>query len=305
MPKISILISVYGQLAMTKRCLAALHDTLSGKLDYEVLLIDDASLDDTADYLRSLDHPHRCYFNHKNSGFSINNNRLALEAKGEYLLFLNNDAFVKGDWLAPMLAVFQKHESVGMVGNVQKLAGSIRYDHMGVVFGPGGHPRHFGQGYFHNPFKGMVRRWSAVTAACAMVRRDTFLEVGGFDEDFINGCEDVELCVRMSSFGFQNYVAHDSVVEHVKGASRGRKKYNRQNFEILMRKCGRIIRNHQAVYDQKLHAKTYLLKLLLRPQSVNFYKLMESALIYLNLKKLPPPKSRHSVPSWEVLPKRG
>ena len=53
-PKVSILISTYGELAYTKRCLAQLEETLAGKLDYEVLIIDDASKDDTPKFLKSL-----------------------------------------------------------------------------------------------------------------------------------------------------------------------------------------------------------------------------------------------------------
>ena len=62
-----------------------------------------------------------------------------------------------------MIEVFQKEQNVGMVGNVQKLADSIIYDHAGVVFGPAGNPRHFGQGFLFNPIRGGRRRWSAVT----------------------------------------------------------------------------------------------------------------------------------------------
>jgi GT2 family glycosyltransferase len=299
-PKVSIVISVFGQLALTQKCLACLHDSLRGKFDYEILITDDASEDETSSYLSSLKAPHRCFFNSSNKGFSINNNAMARRANGEFVLFLNNDAFVSGDWLTPMLNVFELHQDVGMVGNVQRLVNSSRFDHMGVVFGPGGHPRHYGQSYFHNPFKGKTLEWSAVTAACALVRRSTFLEVGGFDEEFINGCEDVELCVRMTQFGLSHYVAHDSVISHIKGASRGRKKYNQQNFEILMRKCGRTIRNFQSVRDQKVHARAYLSRFILRPFSINLSKLLEAFLIFVGLKKLPPTSpSERIFRSWQ------
>ena len=88
-----------------------------------------------------------------------------------------------------------------MVGNAQKLAGSRRYDHMGVVFFSQGNPRHYGQGFLHRPFKGEVRKWSAVTAACCVASRERFLEFDGFDEVFLNGCEDIDLCLRMSEGG--------------------------------------------------------------------------------------------------------
>ena len=135
-PTVSVIISVFGQLQYTKRCLAQLEETLAGKLDYEVLIIDDASKDGTIEFLQDLGEGYRVFFNEENQGFAKNNNLGAKEARGEYLCFLNNDAFVQGDWLRPMLRVFEQKEKVGMVGNAQKLAGSRRYDHMGVVFAP-------------------------------------------------------------------------------------------------------------------------------------------------------------------------
>ncbi len=286
-PQVSILISVYGELACTRKCLECVEQTLSGKLDYEVLIINDASKDGTADFLDELQEPpYRIFHNCENQGFARNNNRLAREATGDYLLFLNNDVFVNGDWLIPMLKVFQSKEKVGMVGNVQRLAGSLRYDHMGVVFAPQGNPRHYGQGFWHRPFKGQVREWSGVTAACCLAKREVFLEIGGFDERFVNGCEDVDLCLRMSEAGLAHYVVHDSVVEHVKGASEGRKLKNDENSRILNEKWGERIRGKQSVADQLPHARTYLFRGLTSPWLVNFSKFMQAAAILLRLTQL-------------------
>ena len=282
-PQVSILISVYGELACTRKCLECVEKTLSGKLDYEILIINDASKDGTADFLDELQEPYRIFHNKENQGFARNNNRLAGEAKGDYLLFLNNDVFVAGDWLIPMLAVFESKEKVGMVGNVQRLAGSLRYDHMGVVFAPQGNPRHYGQGFWHRPFKGEVREWSAVTAACCLAKREVFLELGGFEEAFLNGCEDVDLCLRMTEAGLAHFVVHDSVVEHVKGASEGRKLNNVKNTRILDEKWGERIRSWQSVADQFLHARTYLFRGLTRPWLVNLSKFLQAAAILLGL----------------------
>ena len=287
-PKLSILISVYGQADKLKRCLSCISRTLPSALSYEILIIDDASEDHTTEYIKSLEGVYRVFLNKKRSGFAKNNNFLAKQAKGEYLCLLNSDAFVKGNWLFPMIEVFQKEQNVGMVGNVQKLADSIIYDHAGVVFGPAGNPRHFGQGFLFNPIRGGRRRWSAVTAACTLVKKEIFLYFDGFDEDFINGCEDVELCVRMSRSGLQHFVAHDSVIEHVKGASDGRKIHNHRNFEVLMNKWGNCIRSSESVRDQKLHAFTYLYLCLINPYRITFLKLAEALGILLGFKKIPP-----------------
>ena len=71
---ISIIISVYGQLEYTKRCLHELEKTLMGKIRYEVIIIDDASKDGTKEFLQSLECPFRIFFNENNQGFAKNNN---------------------------------------------------------------------------------------------------------------------------------------------------------------------------------------------------------------------------------------
>ena len=285
-PNVSILISVLDQKEYTRRCLNALEETLRGKISHEILIADDFSADETKQFLQSLGDPHRVFFNDERKGFAVNNNLLARESRGGFLCFLNNDVFVEGDWLMPMLDVLRERENVGMVGNVQKLADSIRYDHMGVVFGPGGNPRHFGQGFLHRPFKGQVREWSAVTAACCVARREVFLETGGFDEVFLNGCEDVDLCLRMVEKGLSNYVVHDSVVRHVKGGTAGRKDHNLPNARILQDRWGTSLRENQAVRDQVPHAISYLWRGMSRPWSCNFSKLIQAFLIFTRLRRL-------------------
>lgn len=285
-PKLSIIISVYGQTNKLRRCLSCVKLTLNNLINYEILLIDDASEDETTNYIKSLESTHRVYFNKQRKGFAKNNNFLAREAKGEYLCLLNSDAFVQGNWLFPMLNVFETAGDVGFVGNVQKLADSVFYDHMGIVFGPRGNPRHFGQGFIFKSFSGQTRQWSAVTAACALVKKEIFLSFNGFDEAFVNGCEDVELCIRMSRSGYRHLVAHDSEIQHVKGASVGRKKHNLRNFEILISKCGQSIRSNESVKDQKLYAKTYIYQALIRPHKANLLKFLESILIFAGIKKI-------------------
>ena len=80
-PEVSILVSVFEQLDYTQRCLEALERTLTGKLSYEVLVVDDASNDGVAEYLEGLNAPHRVFFNEERKGFAINNNLAAREAR--------------------------------------------------------------------------------------------------------------------------------------------------------------------------------------------------------------------------------
>ncbi len=279
-PLVSILISAKDQLALTQHCLECLANTLQDRVDWEVLIANDGSTDGTAEYLNQLPNSYRAFHRERSHGFAKNNNWLAREAKGKYLLFLNNDAFVEGNWLNPMLQVFEVKEKVGFVGNVQRLYQSNRFDHMGVVFSPYGNPRHYGQGYLSQPFKGEIKKWSAVTAACCIIRRELFLEQGGFPEEYLNGCEDVDLCLRLNRAGYSHYVAHDSVIEHVKGATTGRKDRNEENFDLLMKNFGEEIRKNESVLDCILHAKTYLFRLFYRPFGINLFKYIHALFIY-------------------------
>ena len=102
-PTVSILISARDQLSLTRECIQCLNDTLTDSITYEVLIANDGSRDGTEEYLKALPDKFRIFHRKVSHGFAKNNNWLAREALGEYLLFLNNDAFVKGDWLDPML----------------------------------------------------------------------------------------------------------------------------------------------------------------------------------------------------------
>jgi GT2 family glycosyltransferase len=282
-PKVSILISVRDQLDWTRKCVQCLKDTLTDCISYEVLIANDGSRDGTEEYLKTLSSKFRIFHRKESHGFAKNNNWLARKAEGDFLLFLNNDAFVKGDWLRPMLKVFELKENVGFVGNVQRLYGSNRFDHMGVVFSPYGNPRHYGQGFFTNTFKGQIKKWSAVTGACCIIRRELFLDYGGFNEEYLNGCEDVDICLSLNRAGYSHYVAHESVIDHIKGATIGRKDRNEQNFDLLMKRFGDDIRKNESVNDRILHAETYLFRLFFKPLGVNVLKYFHALLIYTRI----------------------
>ena len=275
-PQVSIIISVFGQLEYTKKCLRNLEKTLNEKISYEVLIIDDASTDNTKEFLLTLSDPYRVFFNKTNRGFAKNNNFAAKEAKGEFLCFLNNDVFVQGNWLLPMIEVFKTHKNVGMVGNVQRLVNSIRYDHMGIVFSPEGKPVHYGQGFFHLPFKGELKQWNAVTAACCVTRSSLFKDLSGFDEEYLNGCEDIDLCLRMRLKKLSHYVVNYSIVYHVKCASEGRLANNIKNELRFKCRWGKEISTHYALFDRFHYAYWYIIKSILRPFSSKFHHFYES-----------------------------
>jgi glycosyltransferase involved in cell wall biosynthesis len=195
-PRLSILMAVYNRLELTRRCLTTLEVSLAGVIDYEVIIVDDLSTDGTRDFLQTLSAPYRVVLNDHKGNFAINNNRAATLARGELLCLLNNDTELPSGWFQPLLAALESHPDAGFIGNVQRIPATGRYDHFGVVFPPWLTPIHYGQHLRRAPAftrTTPVTPWSAVTAACCLTRRETFFAAGGFDESYVNGCEDMDL----------------------------------------------------------------------------------------------------------------
>jgi GT2 family glycosyltransferase len=216
-PRISFIIPVFNRLALTKDCLKSLEQTVQGHA-WEAIVVDDCSTDGTGEFLAGLPPRYRVLRNETKQSFSASNNHAAAVARGDFLCLLNNDTVLTPGWLEPMLRVFEVHPRAGVVSNVQRNPRTGRYEHMGFVFSPAGLHKSFGRHFFFKPLTGCVE-WRAVTGACCLVRKSTFEEVGGFDENFVHGCEDIDLCLRLGQAGYKHYVAADSVIYHYVSSS--------------------------------------------------------------------------------------
>ena len=164
-------------------------------------------------------------------------NNLAVRAQGgtaAYLLFLNNDVEAIGaGWLGRLRSLAGRPE-VGAVGPLL-LYGNGRVQHAGVIVGFGGtadHAMRFAEpdapdgsrnaGY--NSSLTSVRDYSAVTAACMMMRRSVFEQVGGFDEAFAVGFNDTDLCLRLRAAGLRVLYDGHTVLRHHESATRAKDK---------------------------------------------------------------------------------
>lgn len=275
-PKISFLTATHNRLDLTRRCLESLADTLKDGPTYEAIIVDDCSTDGTPEFLNTLDNPYRILQNNKRNNFALNNNYAASIAKGEILCFLNNDTILKGTWWKPMLNALEHFEDAGCVGNVQLLE-TGRYDHFGICFPSWLTPLHFGQHLKKPPYlESGYSRWGAVTGACLMIQRERFFEVDGFNTEYINGCEDVDLCLRLHQKGYWHYVAHASEIIHVKGASPGRKIHNEKNLKLLKTKHRNYLKKHLIPRDARLAAISYLNRAKASPLKTNAWKFIRS-----------------------------
>ena len=234
--EISFIIPLFNRLDLTQPCLESLRATVPPGMSHEILLVDDGSTDGTREWLRSLECPPcRVLLNETNRGYAGANNRAAEAARGHFLVLLNSDLLFRSRWLEPMLAAFTRRRDTGIVGNLQYRIATGELDHAGLVIDPKGRPEHLDhrRGRLLLPFAYSAR--PAVTGACCVLERHTFLELGGFDERFRNGGEDVDLCYRVRRSGRTVLVANRSRVLHHVSASPGRKVHDEQNSRRLCR----------------------------------------------------------------------
>lgn len=226
LPKLSVIIPTRNRVELLSTCITGL--AAADYPDLELIVVDNDSDDPaTCEFLallpergvRVLRHPG--VFNYS----KINNNAVA-KATGDLICFLNNDTeILTADWLS-IMATQALREEVGAVG-AQLLYPDGRLQHAGVVIGVGnaaGHAHRFlrpkDDGYFKR--HSLPQFVSAVTAACLVVRRERFLAVGGFDEvAFPVAFNDVDLCLKLNSRGWNSFYEPRAVLVHYESVSRG------------------------------------------------------------------------------------
>jgi GT2 family glycosyltransferase len=237
--KLSFIIPLYNCLPFTQAMVASLRATLPPGLTHEIILVDDGSTDGTREWLATLtDPPFRVVCNEKNLGYAAANNRGAALARGEFLALLNNDLVLTPHWLEPMLEAHARLGArAGLVGNIQLNARTDALDHSGVFINHKGIPEHDRTPASDcSPSGQDWRDVDLVTGACVLIRRELWQQLGGFDQRYHNGCEDVDLCLRAMEIGQVNVVALRSVVRHHVSASPGRKLRDEENcYRLALR----------------------------------------------------------------------
>ncbi len=226
-PLISIIVPTRDNAAILRRCLASILERSTYR-NFEILLIDNGSIAPTTlAYLEEVRGQEQVTVIRHDRPFNFSelNNIGAARAAGELLLFLNDDTEVLTvDWLQ-RLGGYARLPHIGAVGAKLLYPGGERIQHAGIinlVDGPmhafcglaADHP-----GYFMRNL--LEYDWLAVTGACLMLEKATFLAVGGFDEKFPVAYNDIDLCLRLGQGGLFNVVCQAVRLIHHESASRG------------------------------------------------------------------------------------
>jgi GT2 family glycosyltransferase len=216
----SVVMPVHGRAGLTRRCLQRVLADLPH--DCEVVVVDDASPDETPQLLAELGDAIRVLRLERNQGYGAACNAGAEIAAGEQLVFLNNDTAPEPGWLAALLRHAEEQPAVAVIG-AKLLFPTGAVQHAGVVIGQDGYPHNLYAGFpGDHPAVNRPRRLQAVTGACMLVRRAAFERAGGFDRGYRNAMEDVDLCLRIGGAEGEVHYCPDAVLVHLESATRGR-----------------------------------------------------------------------------------
>lgn len=228
-PKVSIIICNKDQADTLKTCLDSIEQ-LSTYPNYEVIVVENNSTEEkTFAYYEELGRSDRVKVVTFTEQIPFNYSRLnnfgASFAEGEYLILLNNDTkVITPDWIERMLGYCQR-ENTGAVG-AKLYYEDKTVQHCGVVIGLGGFAGHVetntmpeDTGYFGR--LKAVQDISAVTAACMMIKKSVFEEIGGLDEAFTVALNDVDLCMRIRKAGYRIVLNPAVELYHFESKSRG------------------------------------------------------------------------------------
>lgn len=230
----SIVIPVHNRADLTRRCIERL---LEQQLEHtQLVVVDDASSDDTARLLAGYDERVTVCSLASNLGFAGACNAGAAAAAGELLVFLNNDTAPVDGWLDALNAHIDRHPQTAVVGAKLLWPDNV-VQHAGIVITAQGWPHPVYRGFpSDHPAVNRSRAMLAVTGACMLVRRQAFEQVGGFDPAFRNGYEDVDLCLRIGERGGATRYCHEAVVYHLESATRALDGHDdqEQNLRLLL-----------------------------------------------------------------------
>ncbi|MGN0438895.1 MAG: glycosyltransferase [Lachnospiraceae bacterium] len=225
-PLVSILIPSYDHVEDLDLCIRSIKEKTTYS-NIEIIVIENNSKNkETFDYYQKIEKEGVCvlYWD-REFNYSAINNFAVKKAKGEYVLLLNNDIeILTPNWIEEMLT-YAGRDEVGAVG-AKLFFPDKTIQHAGVVLGIrrlAGHVfRGMNQdeeGYLHRTM--VVQDYSLVTAACLLIKKDKFLQCGGFDERLAVDFNDVDLCMKLRGLGYYNVFTPYAQMIHYESKSRG------------------------------------------------------------------------------------
>jgi len=235
-PTVSIIILSKNHASVLKKLINSLF-SITIYPNFEVIIVDNNSDEkDLITYYTRIvkEYPIRVVNYNEPFNYSRANNIGASFSQSDLLLFMNNDMEITDPYWLRELCQWATLPEIGIVG-AKLIHMNNTIQHVGVILGLQGFIGHL---YLNAPehFRGLAgsvdwyRNYYALTGACQMMRRSTYLELGGYDEDFQLVFSDIELCLRSVKNGYRNLYTPNAVIKHLEGRTRG---YQSPNKDII------------------------------------------------------------------------
>lgn len=241
-PRVSVVVVTYNNLDLTRICLQSLEQ-YTGYGNLEVIVVDNASADDTPAFLREWaagGGDRQLVLNDDNRGFAAANNQGLALASGEYLVMLNNDTHVTPGWVATLIRHLRRSATLGMIGPVTNNIGNearieISYSSMDEMLQAAA--------TYTRRHAGVLTPLRTAAFFCVMLRREVYEKVGDLDEAFgIGFFEDDDYCRRVEQAGWTIACADDVFIHHNLSAS-----FNKLKQETRQR----LFEQNKAIYEAK------------------------------------------------------
>lgn len=255
-PVASIIIPAHNKFHLTHHCIASLMLAYN-QTPYEVIVADDASSAETLAGYETLEGV-RFILSDKNLGFGGICNKAAAKAKGQYLIFLNNDTEVTSGWIDELVRGFEDQENIGMTGSKLLNEDGSLQEAGGIVW-ENGEPWNVGRNQNPRlPAYNYVRDVDYLSGAALCVKRSIWDEVGAFSQEFQPAYfEDTDLAFKVRDAGYRTLYIPHSEVFHFEGQSNGRdvnsttgfKRFQKEHEGIFKNKWAKAFKGHGKVGD--------------------------------------------------------
>lgn len=234
MTKLSIIIVSYNTKDFIEKCIESIKKTSFG-IDYEIIVVDNASRDESVEFIKKKFPQVKIIANKKNAGFSKANNQGVKKSKGEFVLFLNPDTVIWDKTLSAMIEFMEDHKDAGAATcKVQLASGDLddashrgfptpwnSFAHFSGISKLFGHSKLFGGYSMGWKDLSQTHTIDALAGAFMLTRRIAGEEVGWWDEDFFWYGDDLDFCYRLKEKGWKIYYVPTVSILHYKGVSGG------------------------------------------------------------------------------------
>ena len=290
--QLSVIILNYNVRYFLEQCILSVQKALEG-IDSEIIVVDNASSDDSCDMMK-IKFPHiKLIENTVNLGFPKGNNIGVAQAKGEYICILNPDTVVAEDTFVKILnSKFRiQNSEIGIIGCklIDGTGNFLPESKRGVptpwvaftkIFGLYKISNYFGKYYAQHLSENESGKVDILVGAFMMMKRELYLEVGGFDENCFMYSDDIDLSYLVLKTGKSNYYFHDTSVIHYKGESTVRDETYMKRFQEAMQFFYNKHFKKSWFFDVMMRFGAFVFSLLKKNQQKNKQRIIDEYVVF-------------------------